>query len=181
MMKTGNITLAKATPKDAGMIFETIDSHRGDLRVWLPFVDQLETAEEEKAFLTAVCEVPEEIRNTVYTVTIDNNFAGLIGYVTSDFINHRTEIGYWLLPEFRGKGVMSHCVKQLCQMAVYQRGMHRIQIRCATGNIPSNRIPVRLGFKLEGTERDGELLTGNRYTDLNVYSIMEEEVKKGSE
>ncbi len=180
-MNTSNITLSEATPEDAEMVFKAIHAHRDDLRVWLPFVDQLKTVEDERMFLTSICEMPEKTRNTVYIIKVEDNFAGLVGYVNSDFVNHRTEIGYWLLPEFRGKGVMTYCVKYVCRIAVNERGMHRIQIRCATENIPSNHIPLRLGFELEGTERDGELLTGNRYTDINIYSILEEDVRNWSE
>jgi ribosomal-protein-serine acetyltransferase len=48
--------------------------------------------------------------------------------------------------------------------------MNRVQIKCAIGNMPSNNIPKRLGFKFEGIERGGELLTGGVFTDLAVYS-----------
>jgi len=55
--------------------------------------------------------------------------------------------------------------------------MNRIQIRCAVGNYPSNAIPQRLGFKFEGTERDGELLSSNQYTDINIYSLLKKEIE----
>jgi len=172
------ITMRKATSgdQDARIIFDAIDTHRNDLRVWLPFVDILRTVEDEKAFLVSACNAKAEIRYAPYMIWIGRQFAGLAGYVNSDPINCRTEIGYWLLPSFRGKGIMSRCVKRLCQMAVNEQGMHRIQIRCAVGNHASNAIPLRLGFYLEGTERDGERLVEKRYTDIHVYSILEHEV-----
>lgn len=175
-MKTADITLWEATPKDAQKIFDAIDTHREDLRIWLPFVDKLETVENEKDFLQSTLQIPQEMRDTLYIIYVNDEFAGIVSYVKNDPANSRTEIGYWLLPEFRGKGIMTRSVRRLCKTAVNERGMHRIQIRCAVGNHASNRIPIRLGFKLEGTERDGELLIGNRYTDINVYSILEHEV-----
>lgn len=194
-MKTADITLWEATPKDAQKIFDAIDTHREDLRIWLPFVDKLETVENEKDFLQNTLQIPKEMRDTLYIIYVsdesgeaegikndayveetNDKFAGIVSYVKNDPANSRTEIGYWLLPEFRGKGIMTRSVKRLCKMAVNERSMHRIQIRCALGNHASNHIPIRLGFKLEGTERDGELLIGNRYTDINVYSILEHEV-----
>lgn len=56
------------------------------------------------------------------------------------------------------------------------QNIKRIQIRCATGNVASNGIPVRLGFRLEGTERAGELLASGEYADIHVYSILKEEL-----
>jgi ribosomal-protein-serine acetyltransferase len=53
-------------------------------------------------------------------------------------------------------------------------GMHRVQIRVSVDNLRSKSIPIRLGFKFEGIERDGEFLNGH-YTDLEVYSILKNE------
>jgi len=50
--------------------------------------------------------------------------------------------------------------------------LHRIQIKCGTGNIRSKKIPQRLHFQLEGIERDGELLSGEQFTDLETYSLL---------
>jgi ribosomal-protein-serine acetyltransferase len=50
--------------------------------------------------------------------------------------------------------------------------MNRIQIKCANGNIPSKNIPKRLGFILEGIEREGELLCDGHFTNLEVYSLL---------
>lgn len=49
--------------------------------------------------------------------------------------------------------------------------------RCAAGNAPSNAIPRRLGFTLEGVEREGELMADGQYVDLNVYSILKREIE----
>ncbi len=65
---------------------------------------------------------------------------------------------------------MTKSVNELCNFAFTKLQINRIQIKCAVGNTPSKNIPKRLGFKLEGVERDGELLTGNVFTDLEVYS-----------
>jgi len=65
---------------------------------------------------------------------------------------------------------MSRSVSTLCDFAFRELDMNRIQIKCALANTPSRNIPQRLGFKLEGIERAGELLTGGVFTDLAVYS-----------
>ena len=72
---------------------------------------------------------------------------------------------------------MTTCVHKLCQWAVDEKGIKRIQIRCAINNIASNQIPLRLGFHHEGTERAGELLSSGEYTDVHVYSILAEEIR----
>ena len=131
------------------------------------------TSEQSKGLLA----VPYEQRDPVYILEQGETICGLAGFHFSDAPNHRTEIGYWLLPAYRGKGIITHAVRYLCQWAVCKRNINRIQIRCAVENHPSNAIPKRLGFTLEGTERDGELLVSGEYVDTNVYSILKKEVE----
>lgn len=53
--------------------------------------------------------------------------------------------------------------------------MNRIQIKCAVGNSASIAVAERLGFVREGIERDGELLSGDAFTDLYIYSLLKRE------
>ena len=147
-VKTG-IRLREVMLNDAPMIYRAIADHRDYLKTWLPFIANL-SEQDEMDFLSQV--------------------------LSSDFVNHRTEIGYWLLPEYQRQGIMTRSVRTLCRWAVEARLMHRIQIRCAVKNYSSNAIPRRLGFRLEGTERDGELMFSGEYVDTNVYSILDSEI-----
>ncbi|WP_302573102.1 GNAT family N-acetyltransferase, partial [Parabacteroides goldsteinii] len=170
-------TIREAIYEDAEIIYEAIDKHREDLRIWLPFVDGLNSVADEQLFLESTLKVPYKERDVVYIIEKGFAICGLIGFHFSDRTNHRTEIGYWLLPEFRGKGVITRAVHYLCQWAFFEKDFNRIQVRCAVGNQPSNAIPQRLGFTLEGTERDGELLSSGEYTDINVYSLLRKELE----
>lgn len=173
-------TIREACYEDAEAIYNTIVLNRVDLRIWLPFVDNLKSVADEQAFLQSILEVPYEQRDPVYILEEGENICGLIGFHFSDRNNHRTEIGYWLTPFYRGYGIMTKAVRYLCCLAIREHGVHRIQIRCATTNLASNAIPQRLGFTYEGTERDGELLVNGKYVDIHIYSILSQEVEKWS-
>ena len=174
---TDNITIREVRISDSQKIYNAIHLHREYLQEWLPFVTFL-TAEEEKAFLSSVLRVPRARRDFIYIIEEKQEVCGLIGFHYSDAANLRTEIGYWLLPKYQHRGIMTKCVRHLCRIAVEERGMNRIQFRCAEGNTPSNAIPQRLGFHLEGTERDGELMYTKKFVNLNVYSILKKEIKQ---
>lgn len=178
---TPDFFIREATLDDAAIIWQTIYDNRHYLRTWLAFVDQLKDVGDEEDFLRSQLLMPYDERNIVFVIGQGHELCGLVGFVTTDNINHRTEIGYWLIPEYQGRGVMTRCVRHLCQWAVSERDMNRIQIRCAVGNHPSNAIPRRLGFTLEGTEREGERLASGEYVDTNVYSILRREVIKWDE
>ena len=170
-----HLQLCEACVSDAGTIYRAIDLHRDDLRRWLPFVDGLHSVAEEKNFLSGLCPEVPELRNYTFKILFEGVFCGLVGFVFTDTVNRKTEIGYWLLPEFRGRGIMSRCVARLCLWAFDVRTMNRVQIKCAVGNLSSNAIPRRLGFRLEGVERAGEYAGEGRYYNLNVYSLLAQE------
>lgn len=172
-----DITLREVVLKDAAAIYQAIDTHRDYLREWLPFVDNMRSVADEESFLKSVLLVPADRYQPIFGIWNDRNeICGLIGFHFSDFANHRTEIGYWLLPEYQHRGIITAGVRTLCRWAMTEKGIKRIQIRCAAGNVASNAIPLRLGFHHEGIERAGELLSSGEYTDVNVYSILKEEV-----
>lgn len=75
----------------------------------------------------------------------ENEICGLIGFHFSDFANHRTEIGYWLLPEYQHQGIMTDCVRRLCRWAVETKNIKRIQIRCTFCGSNKQRHSHRAG------------------------------------
>lgn len=97
--------------------------------------------------------------------------AGLIGFKSADAARRSVEVGYWLREEQQGKGIMAAAVRTLCGLAFGEMGMRRVEIRCGTGNLPSNRIPQRLGFLRSHVEAQGEQLSDGEWIDLNVYVL----------
>ncbi|MDQ2178941.1 GNAT family N-acetyltransferase [Marinifilum sp. D714] len=164
------IELKQLEQSDSKAIFEMIDSQREYLGKWLPFVEFTKEVSDTDKFVSSAVNAPEERFEYVFVIRIQNEFIGLIGFKDTDKLNQKTEIGYWLSEKHQKQGIITKSVEKLCDFAFNQQGINRIQIKCAVGNKPSTKIPQRLGFKFEGVERDGELLTGNVFTDLEIYS-----------
>ena len=165
-----NIVLKQLELTDTPDIFNTIDTQREHLGPWLPFVETTKQLSDTHAFVESVVNSPKDRMEYTFTIRVNGRMAGLIGFKDTDRANRKTEIGYWLSRDFLGRGIMSRSVSTLCDFAFRELDMNRIQIKCALANTPSRNIPQRLGFKLEGIERAGELLTGGVFTDMAVYS-----------
>ena len=165
-----NIVLKQLELTDTPDIFNTIDTQREHLGPWLPFVETTKQLSDTHAFVESVVNSPKDRLEYTFTIRVNGRMAGLIGFKATDRANKKTEIGYWLSRDFLGRGIMSRSVSTLCDFAFRELDMNRIQIKCALANTPSRNIPQRLGFRLEGIERAGELLTGGVFTDLAVYS-----------
>lgn len=172
---TESIILKQIDLSDANDIFRTIDSQRKYLGKWLPFVAITNEIGDTEKFIQSILDTPEEKREYVFIIHFNGKFVGLIGFKDTDKLNKKTELGYWLSENYQKKGIMIESVTSVIKFAYDELDINRIQIKCAVGNMPSKSIPKKLHFKFEGIERDGELLTGNRFTDLEVYSRLKNE------
>lgn len=170
---TDDIKLCILCINDTQTIFDAIDQNRSFLRKWLPFVDASKTVKDTHAFVKSIVDDVER-RQEVFTVWYCNRFAGLLGLKEIDYLNRKLEIGYWMIEQMCGKGIMIRSVEKLINFCFSELGMNRIQIKCGVGNIKSSAIPNSLGFSLEGVERDGEKHSSN-YINLEVYSILKNE------
>ena len=155
----------------AQIIFETIDRDREYLRKWLPFVDITREVSDTEMFIKSMVWQNDHKKDQVYTIWYNMEFAGLIGFKDSDWVNNKTELGYWLAEKMQGKGIVTLCTQALVKYAFNKLGMNRVQLKVAVGNSKSAAIPQRLGFQLEGIERDGELINGTYY-DLQIFSLL---------
>lgn len=80
----------------------------------------------------------------------------LLGMIGLHRIELRTaEIGFWLAPWARRRGVMSRAVALVLDAAFAPDGLDlaRVTWRAVVGNWPSRRVAWRAGFRVEGTVR----------------------------
>ncbi|MGL4364686.1 MAG: GNAT family N-acetyltransferase [Bacteroidales bacterium] len=167
-----HLVLKSLQMSDYKAIYHIINSQREYFGQWLPFVEFIKEPNDTKIFIESVLSLPEDKAEPIFTIHYQGHFVGLIGFKSTDRPNQKTEIGYWLSEAYQGKGIISQSVSSLCNFAFTDFGMNRIQIKCALENKRSRLIPERLGFVFEGIERAGELLSGNVFTDLAIYSTL---------
>ena len=164
----GPYALRRLRTEDVPDIFASIDTQRRHLGRWLPFVADTHQIEQTWQVVAGML---ADTANPVYTIRNGETFAGLIGFKSADAGKRSIEIGYWLREEQQGKGIMTAAVRALCDLAFGEMGMRRVEIRCGTGNLPSNRIPQRLGFRRSHVEVQGEQLSDGAWIDLDVYVL----------
>ena len=84
------------------------------------------------------------------------------------------EIGYELLPKYRGRGYASEGVRLLIDYLFSNRPLERIEAITGAKNLPSQRLLERLGFKLEGRTRKSFFVRGE-YVDSLLYGLLRED------
>lgn len=167
-----DILLRAVEPKDAEPIFNTIDNERDYLKEWLPFVEETHDISYTKTFIENTTAINSH--DLTFTISYQNQFVGIIGLKDTDLGNRKTEIGYWLSEKFQHKGIITCSGKALIEYAFKDINLHRIQLKAATKNFKSQAVAKRLGFALEGIERDGELHS-HGFVDLKVFSLLKED------
>jgi ribosomal-protein-serine acetyltransferase len=163
--------LEAITLSAAPVVFEAIARNREFLRKWLPFVDATQSVSDTELFIRSLVWQKENKKDEVFTIWYKLEFAGLIGFKDTDWVNHKTELGYWLIENMQGKGIITQCTTTLIKYAFKKLRMNRIQIKVANGNTRSAAVPNRLGFNFEGIEQQGEWLNGT-YHDLQIFSLL---------
>jgi ribosomal-protein-alanine N-acetyltransferase len=88
-------------------------------------------------------------------------------------LNHcRSEIGYSLLPEFWGKGLMNETFSKLIDFGFEQLGLHSIEANVNPGNKNSIKLLERVGFRKEAHFRENYFYNG-RFIDSAIYCLIE--------
>lgn len=102
---------------------------------------------------------------------VDGCDAVLGGVSLHSIVDGRAGIGYWLVPEARGRGVASRAVRLLSRWAFDSLGVARLELTCGPDNVASQRVAERCGFTREGVLRPHLPFKGGR-RDTVLYSLL---------
>jgi RimJ/RimL family protein N-acetyltransferase len=85
------------------------------------------------------------------------------------------EVGYWVDPRARRRGVATTALRAVCRWAVTTADVELIEWRCEAGNLASRRVAEKAGFLIEATLRRRRVRDGVR-VDEWVGSLLRDEV-----
>lgn len=100
----------------------------------------------------------------------NKTFYGAGGLNNLSLEHRKAEVGFWLLKEFWGLGIMKEALPLICSYAFSQLNLHRIEGFVENENINCKRAIKKLGFRHEGTMKDCEIKDG-RFISLDVYAV----------
>ncbi len=83
----------------------------------------------------------------------------------------RVELGYWLLPEGRGRGRATRALRLVSRWALSQPGVERLELATSPENTASQRVAERSGFRREGVLRSYHVVDGRR-EDAVFFSLL---------
>lgn len=104
---------------------------------------------------------------------------GACGFNSLQRLHRKAETGYWLLPAYQGQGYMHEAMQAALAHAFGALQLHRIEAVVETDNHASMLLAQRLGFMLEGTQRDAEWREGH-FVSHHLYGLLAEEWQPGT-
>jgi RimJ/RimL family protein N-acetyltransferase len=83
----------------------------------------------------------------------------------------RASVGYWLLPQERGKGLVTHALLLVARWAFDELDVKRIGLLADPRNTSSIRVAERVGFQREGLLRSWVEVNGERVDHVS-FSLL---------
>ena len=130
-----------------------------------------QTLEETKEQMKFFADLEKEGTGIWWAICSPDNatFYGAGGLNGVSKTHKKAEIGFWLLKEYWGKGIMGEIMPIICKYGFEEMGLHRIEGLVESDNMNCKNAMKKLDFTYEGTLRDYEIKNG-RYICLDVYA-----------
>ena len=103
-------------------------------------------------------------------VDADGTLVGSFGLVRMTPLQSVAEVGYWVAPAARRRGVARRAAAAVTAWALHDVGFARVELLAAEGNAGSRRVAELLGFTQEGVLRSAANGRGAERVDLVLYS-----------
>jgi RimJ/RimL family protein N-acetyltransferase len=178
LFESDRLTIRVPRPGDGAEINAAVGETFDDLKVWMPWAQQMPTLEESEAFVRrAQCQfLARENLTLLLFLKGTGTIVGSSGLHGIDWDIPKFEIGYWCRKHFQGQGYITESTEAITNFAFETLGAKRVEIRCDSKNVRSRRIPDRLGFKLEGTLRNDSLSPSGDLRDTLVFAKIKRNV-----
>ena len=156
--------LIQLQPNQAPAMFALVDANREYLGQFLPWPPTVKEVEDSQKYILETLE--ERAKNNTYTYGIEHESA-IIGDISLRNLSDTEktpEIGYWIAPNYAGRGLTTKAVQALTHLGLSTLNLPKIVIKANPNNIASNKVAEKSGYVQAGTAvDDGEL--------LNVWAI----------
>lgn len=166
-IKTERLLLRKIVDGDIDNIFKGL-SHPDIIKYYGVNFQTLEATKEQMAFYADLENNGTGIWWAICSLD-SKTFYGAGGLNSLSKEHKKAEIGFWLLTDFWGQGIMKEAMPLICNYGFDKLGLHRIEGFVETDNINCKTAMAKLNFRHEGTMRDCEIKNG-KFISLDIYA-----------
>lgn len=179
---TDRFELRPFQKRDAEPLYEAVTASIPELAKFLPWASSAYGRMDSTRFTRDSIRAYKEQRAYDFAIRTRENPRRHIGNVSIWFVSRgfrSGEVGYWVRTDESRTGIATEVAARMVQIGFEELKMHRIVLRIAVGNHPSERVAEKLGFTREGILRE-ELEVHGKWLDHTAYSLLEHEYKASS-
>ena len=169
-LETERLFLRRVTDTDVNEILELRSNPETMKYIPRPLLKTAEDALEHIANIDSKIENLEGI-NWAITLKSDPKLIGIIGHYRIRPENYRAEVGYMLLPQFHGKGIIPEAIKEVVKYGFEEMKLHSIEAIIDPENLASEKVLQKNGFMKEAHLKENEFYEG-QFLDTVIYSLL---------
>ena len=153
-LRTRRLVIRPPRRGDDRLIYPAVRESMKELTPWLVWATDAYDAKACRAFVRDAMRNYAEGRGYgMLMLTHAGAFVGGIGYHVRGESARYYEIGYWCRTSMAGRGYTTEATKALLRLALAQRDVYRVEIRCDVRNRASQRVIRKSGLRKEGLLR----------------------------
>jgi len=167
IIKTKRLLLRQFVESDLESVFKGL-SHPDIIKYYGVSYQTLEDTKEQMTFFADL----EKNETGIWwaVCSADNKtFYGAGGLNSLSKEHKKAEIGFWLISEFWGDGIMKEAMPLICNYGFNSLGLHRIEGLVETENKNCKKAMAKLDFQHEGTMKDCEIKNG-AFISLDIFA-----------
>lgn len=169
-LETERLLLRRVDNNDLREVFALRSNPETMKYIPRPLVTTDEEALAHIAMIESKIESNEGI-NWAITYKGDPKLIGIIGHYRIKPEHYRAEIGYMILPEFNGMGIVTEAVQEVIKYGFEVMKLHSIEAVIDPDNLGSAKVLEKNNFKKEAHFIENEFFNG-RFLDSAVYTIL---------
>ena len=158
-------------PWQAPEFLAHVDRARATVDPWIPWAAYSTDLTSARATLQRYADRTAADTARIHGIWLNGTLVGGTMFVRFDAPAGVCEVGCWLEPAGRGRGLVTRAVRLMVDWAIDVRRMHRIEWHCRPDNSASSAVARRLGMQLDGVLRGEFLHQGVRH-DTQVWSLI---------
>lgn len=170
VIETDRLLLRRITNDDVNEVFELRSNPETMKYIPRPLAKSTQDALDHIEMIEEKINVNAGI-NWAITLKGNPKLLGIIGFYRMQPENYRAEIGYMLLPDFHGKGIVPESVETLIKYGFESMKLHSIEAIIAPENYASEKVLQKCGFTKEAHFKESEFWEG-KFLDKVVYSLL---------
>lgn len=172
VIKTDKLLLRQFVESDLENVFKGL-SHPDIIKHYGISFDSLESTKEQMAWFADL--EKNETGMWFAVCSLDNKtFYGAGGLNDLSKEHKKAEIGFWLLTDFWGQGIMKEAMPLICNYGFDKLELHRIEGFVESDNTNCKNAMAKLDFQYEGTMKDCEV-KNEKFISLDIYSKIKTE------